>query len=345
MCNLQFFLYNINNKPSAALADNFELRTIMDELMFSALVITYNQKEFIAETLEGILSQKHSYRYEIIVGDDCSTDGTQDVLKEYQSRYPDIIKLSLNEKNLGIVGNYYNTAAKAQGKYLLECAGDDYWLPGKVEKQISLMEENPDCGMCFTNVYDLVDGKLIAEGENRYTDFENFITKGGLVPGPTPCCRRKLFLDYIADVKPQEKNWLMEDCPLWLWFTKNSTVKYIPEPLAVYRLLGDSACHSSDISKQKRFINSLCDVHRFFAEKYNFPLEDLHDMFLGNYLGTQIDVAVSRPTLSNLNAVRILYKELKSPSRKQKIFYASSFFPPLYLLIKLHRKIKNARKV
>ena len=147
MCNLQFFLYNINNKPSAALADNFELRTIMDELMFSALVITYNQKEFIAETLESILSQKHSYRYEIIVGDDCSTDGTQDVLKEYQSRYPDIIKLSLNEKNLGIVGNYYNTAAKAQGKYLLECAGDDYWLPGKVEKQISLMEENPDCGM------------------------------------------------------------------------------------------------------------------------------------------------------------------------------------------------------
>ena len=83
MCNLQFFLYNINNKPSAALADSFELRTIMDELMFSALVITYNQKEFIAETLESILSQKHSYRYEIIVGDDCSTDGTQDVLKEY----------------------------------------------------------------------------------------------------------------------------------------------------------------------------------------------------------------------------------------------------------------------
>ena len=137
----------------------------------------------------------------------------------------------------------------------------------------------------------------------------------------------------------------MEDCPLWLWFTKNSTVKYIPEPLAVYRLLGDSACHSSDIAKQKRFINSLCDVHRFFAEKYNFPLEDLHDMFLGNYLGTQIDVAVSRPSISNLNAVRILYKELKSPTRKQKIFYASSFFPPLYLLIKLHRKIKSVRKV
>ena len=85
-------------------------------------------------------------------------------------------------------------------------------------------------------------------------------------------------------------------------------------------------------------------MHRFFAEKYNVPLEDLHDMFLGNYLGTQIDVAVSRPTLSNLNAVRILYKELKSPTRKQKIFYAASFFPPLYLLIKLRRKIKKVSR-
>ena len=180
----------------------------MDKKVFSAVIITYNQKDFIAQTLDSVLAQRHS------------TDGTQAVLKYYKEKYPDIITLILNEKNLGIVGNYYKTIASASGKYIMECAGDDYWLPGKVEKQIGFMESHPDCGMCFTNVYDLIDGKFVLENPDRYTDFESFITKGGVVPGPTPCCRRSLFLEYTDDVRPLEKNWLMEDCPVVVVYEK-----------------------------------------------------------------------------------------------------------------------------
>nr|WP_180486313.1 glycosyltransferase [Treponema socranskii] len=317
----------------------------MDKKVFSAVIITYNQKDFIAQTLDSVLAQRHSYPYEIIVGDDASTDGTQAVLKYYKEKYPDIITLILNEKNLGIVGNYYKTIASASGKYIMECAGDDYWLPGKVEKQIGFMESHPDCGMCFTNVYDLIDGKFVLENPDRYTDFESFITKGGVVPGPTPCCRRSLFLEYTDDVRPLEKNWLMEDCPLWLWFTKNTKVKYFPEALAVYRLFRDSACHSSDIEKQKHFVDSLCDVHNFFARKYDFPLQkDLRDMFLGNYLTTQVDRVLQKSNSFDLKTIRLLFKELKSPTAKQKMFYMFSYIPPLYTFVYLYRKVKKMLK-
>ena len=183
------------------------------------------------------------------------------------------------------------------------------------------------------------------ENPDRYTDFESFITKGGVVPGPTPCCRRSLFLEYTDDVRPLEKNWLMEDCPLWLWFTKNTKVKYFPEALAVYRLFRDSACHSSDIEKQKHFVDSLCDVHNFFARKYDFPLQkDLRDMFLGNYLTTQVDRVLQKSNSFDLKTIRLLFKELKSPTAKQKMFYMFSYIPPLYTFVYLYRKVKKMLK-
>ncbi len=119
---------------------------INEELMFSVEVTTYNQKEYIGQTLQSIIDQEHNYKYEILISDDCSTDGTQNVIKEFQKKYPDIIKPRYNEKNLGAMKNYYTNIERAQGKYLMGCGGDDYWLPGKVQKQISFMEKNPGFG-------------------------------------------------------------------------------------------------------------------------------------------------------------------------------------------------------
>ncbi len=111
----------------------------MNNIMFSVCVITYNQEQYIVQTLDSIMNQKHNYSYEIVIGEDCSTDNTKKVLLDYVEKYPGIIKPIFNNPNKGLLKNYYNTLSNCKGKYIMECAGDDYWLPGKVEKQIAFI--------------------------------------------------------------------------------------------------------------------------------------------------------------------------------------------------------------
>lgn len=111
----------------------------------SVLVLTYNQKETVSRALDSILSQKTDTRFEIILSDDASTDGTQSVCEKYASKFPDIIKFIRREKNLGIIKNYYDTLSKARGKYITDLAGDDFWTdPLKLQKQFEILEQNPE---------------------------------------------------------------------------------------------------------------------------------------------------------------------------------------------------------
>ncbi len=89
---------------------------IDNEIMFSVELTTYNQKDYIAKTLQSIINQKHNYKYEILVSDDCSTDGTKSIIEDFYKKYPEIIKPVFNEKNLGAMNNYYATIARAKGK-------------------------------------------------------------------------------------------------------------------------------------------------------------------------------------------------------------------------------------
>lgn len=123
--------------------------------LVSICCITYNQVKYIRQCLDGFLSQKTSFPVEIIINDDCSTDGTTDVIKEYSNRYPDIVKPIFHEENQfrkGINGMFRSFCFPvANGKYIALCEGDDYWDdPLKLQKQVDFMESNPDYSMCFT---------------------------------------------------------------------------------------------------------------------------------------------------------------------------------------------------
>lgn len=111
----------------------------------SVCVITYNQEKYIRQCLQSIINQETNFDFEIIVGDDCSTDGTQDVLKEYAEKYPHIIKLFLHNKNNGGVYNFKFVHDRAVGKYVAHIDGDDLMLPGKLQAQASEFESNPLC--------------------------------------------------------------------------------------------------------------------------------------------------------------------------------------------------------
>jgi glycosyltransferase involved in cell wall biosynthesis len=108
----------------------------------SICVVTYNQKEYLKECLDGLIAQKFSFDYEIVVGDDASTDGTTDVVKEYGCRYPDLIVPLLQPKNVGPFKNYLLTHAAARGQYVCHMDGDDLAYANKISIQNDFLDEN-----------------------------------------------------------------------------------------------------------------------------------------------------------------------------------------------------------
>lgn len=129
----------------------------------SVLVLTYNHKKYIKKALDSILIQKVNFDYEILVGDDASTDGTVSILKEYYNKYPDKIRLFLNKVNLGATRNAYNILMNANGDYLATCEGDDYWTDeSKLQLQIDFLEKNRDFIGC-THKFTIID-----ENDEKY---------------------------------------------------------------------------------------------------------------------------------------------------------------------------------
>jgi Glycosyltransferases involved in cell wall biogenesis len=114
----------------------------------SIAIITYNQKDFLKECVESVLAQDYENK-EIIIADDCSTDGTIELIEEYKEKYPDLIKIVRSEKNQGITANSNNALSVCTGDYIAWIAGDDLMLPSKLSKQVEFMEKNPDCSLCF----------------------------------------------------------------------------------------------------------------------------------------------------------------------------------------------------
>lgn len=115
-----------------------------NEIMVSVCFITYNHFKYVSQALDSILIQKTSFRYEIVIGDDCSKDNTQQILNEYKERFPDKINLTLRKENIGATKNIYDIVMKCNGKYLIILEGDDYWIGDqKLQRMVDFLESNP----------------------------------------------------------------------------------------------------------------------------------------------------------------------------------------------------------
>lgn len=124
----------------------------MEKPLVSVVSITYNQEDLISRSLDSWTEQVVDCEFEIIIGDDCSTDDTAKIIKEYQEKFPNRIKLIVNERNLGHHKNLLNALSYAQGEFISICAGDDYWIDThKLQKQKDFLIAHEDCSMVFSN--------------------------------------------------------------------------------------------------------------------------------------------------------------------------------------------------
>ncbi len=210
------------------------------DVKLSVSLITYNQKNFIAQTIDGVLRQTVDFKYEIIIGDDCSTDGTRDILLEYQKKHPQLIKLIIHpQKNAGIPGkeNFLSTIYAARGKYIALLDGDDYWTDElKLQKQVDFLEANADYAICFHCVkvqYESDERQSYISNENQKetATFED-LTAGNFIHTPSCVFRARLFGDFPG--------WFQDmpvgDYVLHLLNAQFGKIKFLEDSMAVYRV-------------------------------------------------------------------------------------------------------------
>ena len=124
----------------------------MDIPLLSVCLITYNHVNYIKQAIDGVLMQKVDFAWELIIADDFSTDGTREIVLEYKNKYPDLIKLILQEKNVGAAQNFIDLITAPKSKYIAYFEGDDYWTdPLKLQKQVDFLESHEEFILCFHN--------------------------------------------------------------------------------------------------------------------------------------------------------------------------------------------------
>ena len=247
-----------------------------NNIIFSVAVITYNSENYIRETLDSILNQKHDYAYEIVIGDDCSTDTTRTILENYKQNYPNIIKLIFNTENLGINKNYNNVVLNCNGKYIMQCDGDDYWLPNKVSEQIPLIQNDTTLSFVYSKSMCINEKKIRIDDwlPRKNITFTDLLYYND-IPPLTVCYRKSLYQEYYNTIQPQTKQWLTQDYSLWLFLLNKGKSKYIDKYLTVYRNLSSSQSHAySNIDKRIKFINSAIEIKLFFANFFNVTVND-----------------------------------------------------------------------
>lgn len=146
-----------------ALAESYEVpndvvRT-MPEPLVSVCTSAYQHAPFIAECIKGVLDQETSFPVEFLIGEDCSTDGTHELVLDLAARHPDRIRLFTADRNVGMRANARRLFNNARGRYIAYCEGDDYWIdPCKLQDQVDLLESDPGMSACITNAWNETDG-------------------------------------------------------------------------------------------------------------------------------------------------------------------------------------------
>lgn len=260
--------------------------------LVSVKMITYNHAPYIARAIEGVLQQKTAFPFELVIGEDCSTDGTREIVFEYQKKHPDIIRVITSSKNVGMNKNGLRTTKAGTGKYIAFCEGDDYWHhPGKLQKQVDYLENHPECGLVYTNydVYHVKSKKLIKDFINyqkwKMPESLSIVdiveSKGGISRGImtlTIVTRRQL-CDAIIEADPylhQSGEFLMGDTQLWAEIATKAKLHYIPESTATHNITDESATRSKDENKVARFGMSGAKLQLYLCDKYNLPSHVRH---------------------------------------------------------------------
>lgn len=294
-----------------------DIKTIREEqpLMVTIRCITYNHEPYIRQCLEGFVMQKTNFRFEAIVHDDASTDGTADIIREYAEKYPDIIKPIYETENQyskhdGSLDRIMND--HTHGKYVAICEGDDYWIdPLKLQKQVDFLEGHPEYGMCYTNVdfyYQNTDKRIHNALVNLPVSFEEHLINTCYLAPPTWLIKKN---DYPS-VKPSVDGTFAIALELFV----NSKIFFLNEVTAIYRIHGGGVTQVKDAISMYRRVCGVWRLQRNYKRKYASLVSDYVKRCINNRI---FKICFFASTIGDKNMMKVAKKYAKVTRQYNKL--------------------------
>ena len=264
------------------------------ENLISVVVCTYNQEDTIARTLDSILMQQCHVPFEIIIGEDCSTDQTLSVCETYAEKYPDKIRILANKENKGVVDNYFDCILASNGQYIADCAGDDFWIdPLKLEKEVTILEQQPDVTLVHTDWHSYCETTGISTPSPK-KPFTAPVTQGRqmleaiitqtripVIHLCTSLYRASVIRQALHDdtFMFRNKEFGCEDIQVAFTMAMQGNIAYLPDVTLNYSQGQETVSFSQNYHKQFTFARRVGDLSHYIATKYGFANENTERYF------------------------------------------------------------------
>lgn len=229
----------------------------------SVLCTAYNHEKYIRDALEGFVSQHTDFPFEVLVNDDCSTDGTADIIREYAAKYPDIIRPFYQKENLYSQGGMVFLFSKvfypsAKGEYIAYCEGDDCWTdPEKLQRQADFLDAHPGYSGCVHNTLlhycdaSAPDGPLLPAGQgDRDVDFYTVITGASHSFHTSSIVAQREYILYPPDFHYTASDHGFTDYAIGLWLSLNGKIRFLDRVMSTYRINSNPAAWSANLGRQ-----------------------------------------------------------------------------------------------
>ncbi|MDR7097744.1 glycosyltransferase involved in cell wall biosynthesis [Lysobacter niabensis] len=229
--------------------------------LVSVLMLTFNHASYIGQAIESVLSQETSFQFELLIGEDCSSDSSREIALSYQNRHPQTIRVITADSNVGIYKNFRRLLTAARGEYFAYLDGDDYWLPGKLEQQVAYLGENADCVAVYTNAITVDEsGKKVGlfndVGLEKF-DLAAMVRRGNFLNTSSMVVRSGMRESLLAIDS------LFIDYRMHLRFARAGALVQLKEPLTAYRISSSGSMLASASEVVRRcYWQALLDVPR-----------------------------------------------------------------------------------
>jgi glycosyltransferase involved in cell wall biosynthesis len=221
----------------------------------SVLVMTYNHAAYIRQALDSVLAQSTDFPVELLISEDCSTDGTREIVTDYHRQYPERIRLLLSDRNLRTNQVVARGIHAARGELVALLDGDDHWTSSdKLAKQVRFLDAHPECAICFHNA------RVVHEGRDQEEDWlwtpadhPAISTLADLWMGNFIATSSTVFRRGLIGTVPAwyDGFFPITDWPLHLLNAEHGHIGYLPEVMSVYRY-HSSGCYSPWSEKEKQ---------------------------------------------------------------------------------------------
>lgn len=273
--------------------------------MVSVWMITYNHEPYISQAIESILEQKTNFEFELVIGEDHSTDKTAEIIKQFELKHPQIIKARYNSQNIGMIPNMIKTLEECSGKYIALCEGDDFWTdPYKLQKQVDFIESRHNAYLVFSNrqVRNMITNQ---EREEKYKNRKYTVRDviGGFV-APTQTILFRNQKDLISFLKKYEHP--SGDQLISFFYSLKGSIYCLNEITAAYRIT-ESGAWSSRIKNHDYSIYLYLNFVKKIARNENIKSHFYYHMGLGRKVLSAFGLIDSLIKCKSVNKLNIIY--------------------------------------